>query len=106
MAQDVRFEVAIRYSFRPLRVSLALQLIKNSSLNLGMPLPQHCQLLVTEFEQTEDVVANCQRECFAVYSCDSDADCPDNLPFCNAGQCAVSAPTFSPTDGMGGGSSA
>ena len=65
-----------------------------------------CQLLVTEFEQTEDVVANCQRECFAVYSCDSDADCPDNLPFCNAGQCAVSAPTFSPTDGMGGGSSA
>ena len=65
-----------------------------------------CQLLATEFDQTEDVVANCERECFAVYSCDSDADCPDNLPFCNAGQCAVSAPTFSPTDGMGGGSSA
>ena len=40
MAQDVRFAVAIRYSFRPLRVSLALQLIKNSSLNLGMPLPR------------------------------------------------------------------
>jgi len=67
-----------------------------------------CQLLATDVDpsQPEDVVANCQRECFAVYSCDSDADCPDNLPFCNAGQCAVSAPTFSPTGGMGGGSSA
>ena len=69
-----------------------------------------CQLLASDFNQTEDVVANCERECFAVYSCDSDADCTDTLPICNAGQCAVSAPTptptFSPTDGMGGGSSA
>jgi len=65
-----------------------------------------CELLATDFDQPEDVVANCERECFAVYSCTTDADCPDNLPFCNAGQCAVSAPTFSPTDGMGGGSSA
>jgi len=67
-----------------------------------------CELLATDLNQTADVVANCQRECFAVYACATNADCPNNLPFCNAGQCAVSAPTptFSPTDGMGGGSSA
>ena len=43
MTQDVRFAVAFRQQsnrVRSLHVSLALQLIKNSSLNLGMPLPR------------------------------------------------------------------
>jgi len=63
-----------------------------------------CQILVTEFNQNADAVANCQRECFAVYSCATNADCPSDRPICNAGQCEISI--FSPLDGMGGGSSA
>ena len=68
------------------------------------PTAADCQILVTEFNQTADVSVNCQRECFAVYSCATNADCPDTLPICNAGQCEISI--FSPLDGMGGGSSA
>eukprot|EP00215_Chloropicon_roscoffensis_P003058 CAMPEP_0198474680 /NCGR_PEP_ID=MMETSP1456-20131121/40434_1 /TAXON_ID=1461544 ORGANISM="Unidentified sp., Strain RCC1871" /NCGR_SAMPLE_ID=MMETSP1456 /ASSEMBLY_ACC=CAM_ASM_001119 /LENGTH=526 /DNA_ID=CAMNT_0044201377 /DNA_START=68 /DNA_END=1648 /DNA_ORIENTATION=- len=59
--------------------------------------PAACEVLVTDFSQEADVVANCQRECFAVYSCATNADCPDTLPICNAGQCEISV--FSPTDG-------
>ena len=68
------------------------------------PTAADCEILATSFDQTEDVVANCQRECFAVYSCATNADCPDTLPICNAGQCEISV--FSALDGMGGGSSA
>ena len=68
------------------------------------PTAADCEILATSFDQTEDVVANCQRECFAVYSCATNADCPDILPICNAGQCEISV--FSALDGMGGGSSA
>ena len=63
-----------------------------------------CEILATSFNQTADVVANCQRECFGFYACATNADCPDTLPICNAGQCEISV--FSPLDGMGGGSSA
>ena len=63
-----------------------------------------CELLETADEQTADVVANCQRECFGFFACTTNADCPDTLPICNAGQCEISV--FSPLDGMGGGSSA
>ena len=68
------------------------------------PTAADCEILATSFDQTEDVVANCQRECFAVYSCATNADCPDTLPICNAGQCEISV--FSPLAGMGGGPSA
>ena len=51
-----------------------------------------------------DQVANCQRECFGFYACATNADCPDTLPICNAGQCEISV--ISALDGMGGGSSA
>ena len=63
-----------------------------------------CEILATTFNQTADVVANCQRECFGFYACATNADCPDTLPICNAGQCEISV--FSPLAGMGGGSSA
>ena len=63
-----------------------------------------CEILATTFNQTADVVANCQRECFGFYACATNADCPDTLPICNAGQCEISI--FSPLYGMGGGSSA
>ena len=76
--------------------------------------------------QTADVVANCQRECFGFYACTSEADCPADRPLCDAGQCLAECGTnadcpadrpicnagqceisvFSPLDGMGGGSSA
>ena len=36
-----------------------------------------------------DQVANCQRECFDYYACATNADCPDALPFCNAGECGL-----------------
>ena len=69
-----------------------------------------CEILATSFNQTADVVANCQRECFGFYACATYADCPDTLPICNqsVGQCEISSPTptFSPLAGMGGGSSA
>ena len=72
---------------------------------VGITTASDCELLLgTNFNQTSEVVANCQRECFAVYSCATNADCPDTLPICNAGQCEISI--FSPLDGMGGGSSA
>ena len=47
-------------------------------------------------------------QCLA--ECANNADCPADRPLCDAGQCVVSSvpssPTFSPLDGMGGGSSA
>ena len=47
-------------------------------------------------------------QCLA--ECDTNADCPADRPLCESGQCVVSSvpssPTFSPLDGMGGGSSA
>ena len=36
-----------------------------------------------------DQVANCQRSCFDFYACDTDADCPDTLPYCNLPQGAT-----------------
>ena len=73
-----------------------------------------------------DQVANCQRNCFDFYACDTNADCPADRPLCDAGQCLAECGTnadcpsdrpicnagqcqisvFSPLDGMGGGSSA
>ena len=97
----------------------------------GITTAADCEKL-TEVGQTADVVANCQRQCFGFFACETTADCPDSLPFCgtngqlrrecfgffcatnadcpdtlpicNAGQCEISV--FSPLDGMGGGSSA
>ena len=47
-------------------------------------------------------------QCLA--ECGTNADCPADRPLCESGQCVVSSvpssPTFSPLDGMGGGSSA
>ena len=97
----------------------------------GITTAADCEKL-TEVGQTADVVANCQRQCFGFFACETTADCPDSLPFCgtngqlrrecfgffcatnadcpdtlpicNAGQCEISV--FSPLDGVGGGSSA
>ena len=48
--------------------------------------------------------------CTDIDECGTNADCPVDRPLCDAGQCVVSSvpssPTFSPLDGMGGGSSA
>ena len=96
--------------------------------NFGITTAADCELFSgTDFgSQTADVVANYQRECFGFYACTTNADCPDTLPICNAGQCLAECDTnadcpdtlpicnagqceisiFSPLDGMGGGSSA
>ena len=72
--------------------------------DLNITSAAYCGMLETDRNQTADVVANCLRECFGLYECDTNADCPDTLPICNAGQCEISV--FSALDGMGGGSSA
>ena len=56
-------------------------------------------LAAPPFNQTADVVANCQRECFGFYACATSADCPDTLPFCDIssgateGECVATDPS-------------
>ena len=80
------------------------------AINDGNTTAAECELLETNFNDGADVVANCQRSCFGFYACATNADCPADRPLCDAGQCVVSSvpstPTFSPLNGMGGGSSA
>ena len=40
-----------------------------------------------------DQVANCQRNCFDFYACDTNADCPADRPLCDAGQCLAECGT-------------
>ena len=63
--------------------------------NFGITTAADCELFSgTDFgSQTADVVANCQRECFGFYACTTNADCPDTLPICNAGQCLAECGT-------------
>jgi len=56
--------------------------------NVGITTAADCEKL-TDFGQTADVVANCQRDCFGFYACDTIADCPDTLPFCDVSQNAT-----------------
>ena len=57
----------------------------------GITTAADCELLELETtsDQNADVVANCQRQCFDYYVCDTNADCPDTLPFCNLPQGAT-----------------
>merc|ERR1711934_674256 len=52
-------------------------------LALKMTTAADCEKLTEGSGQTADVVANCQRGCFGFYACDTNADCPDTLPFCD-----------------------
>ena len=63
--------------------------------NFGITTAADCELFSgTDFgSQTADVVANCQRECFGFYACTTNAECPDTLPICNAGQCLAECDT-------------
>ena len=43
----------------------------------------------------EDQIANCLRDCFGLYVCTFNADCPASLPFCNIpeGECVATDPS-------------
>ena len=48
---------------------------------LGITTAAECELF-ENVGQTEDVVANCQRQCFGFFVCETTADCPADRPFC------------------------
>ena len=62
--------------------------------DLGITSAAECVILENPpASQAADVVANCQRGCFGFYACETNADCPDTLPFCESGQCLAECGT-------------